>query len=955
MSEAKPTPNHKLHYERERHAWSQLEVADKVGTTPLNVSRWERGITHPSPYFRQKLCEIFEKSAQELGLVQESVQASKPSEPSQPLAPPSNSSVQETVASYWNVPYNRNLFFTGREDILAQLHHSLHVEERPIALAQPQAISGLGGIGKTQTAVEYAYRYRDTYDTVLWARADSPDLLISDFLLIAALLNLPQRNEQDQGLAVKAVLRWFDTHERWLLILDNADRLEMVNEFIPQIGKGHVLLTTRAHSTGTVAQRIEIEKMDLDEGTAFLLRRMKRLKSNTGLETISEAVRSQARAIVEAVDGLPLALDQAGAYIEETGCSLNDYLKFFKTRRRRLLRIRGRDATGHPEPVATTWSLSFEKVEQANAAAAELLRLCAFLHPDEIPQSLIVEGATGLGPSLQLLAEDELELNEAIGELHKYSLVKRDPEKKLLNIHRLVQAVIKDGMDEQTQREWAQRTLLLVNRAFPEVEFQNWSKCQEYLPHALLCSDLIHEWGISSTEAAQLLNRAGNYLSERAQYTEAEPFLQNALAMCEQMFGTEHVEVATYMNDLANFYVNKGQYAEAEMLFLQAREIRERILGPTHPYVATTINDLGLLYREQGWFARAEPFFEQALAIRLQALGFEHYDVAVSYNNLALIYGDLGKYANSEELYRQALALEEQLLGSDHPEVATTLNNIGWHYYRQGRFDLVEAPHLRALAIREKGQGPDHPYTAVSLNALGLLYRDQGNYTKAEPFLQRALTIRKRAYGPEHLDVAQSLQNLGTLYYRQGKYMLAEQLLRQSLRIREQMGLDNPLVSYSLHHLAILYRDQDNDDEAERLFQHTLAIREGAFGKDSVDVSYTLAALGVLYRNQGRYDEAEALFLRALAIQEQVLDPKHPTIAQGLSDLAILYSMQNKYVLAEQLYQRALAIQEQVLGLENPFVAATLENYAILLRKSGRESEAASMEARIQTIRAKQE
>ena len=950
---SKPTPNHRLRYERERRAWSQQDVADKVGTTPLNVGRWERSVTTPSPYFRQRLCEVFEKSVQELGLVHENSRTENVT--TALLQTLAIKHFQEAPAPVWNVPYNRNPLFTGREEILMRIRMALASNDQPLALTQPQAISGLGGIGKTQTAVEYAYRYRDSYEAVLWARADSTELLGSDYLLIAALLNLPLHKEQDQSMMIKAVLHWFDTHERWLLILDNADDLENIGELIPSAGKGHVLITTRTHSTGTIAERIEIETMDMDEGILLLLRRMKRLRDNARPESVPEAVRQQARSVVEALDGLPLALDQAGAYIEETGCSLNDYLKFFKTRHSRLLRLRGKSATGHPEPVATTWSLSFEKIEQANPAAAELLRLCAFLHPDEIPEAMIIAGASESGPTLQPVAEDEFELNQAIGELHKYSLVKRDPEKKILNIHRLVQAVLTDAMDKEAQREWAEKTVRIVNKAFPKVEFSTWPTCQQYLPHARTCAELIKQWNMSIAEAAQLLSRTGNYLCERAQYSEAEPLLQKALEIRQQVLGPEHIDVASAMSNLAGLYVYIGKYIQAEILYQQARGMYEHILGPTHPCVATTINDLALLYREQGWFAQAEPFLEQALALRIQAFGSEHPDVAVSFNNLALIYGDLGKYANSEELYQQALAIEERFLGAEHPEVATTLNNIGWLYYRQGRYDLVEAPHLQALAIREKGQGLDHPYVALSLNALGLLYRDQGYYTKAEPFLQRALMIREQAYGPEHLDVAQSLQNLGVLYYRQSKSTQAEQLLNRSISIREQMGPDNPLVAYSLHSLAILYRDQGKYDEAGRLFQRTLAIREGAFGKDNIHVSYTLAALAVLCRNQGKYDEAETLFLRALAIQERALDPKHPIIAQYLNDLALLYSSQNKYTQAEPLYQRALTAQEQILGPENPFVAATLENYAVLLRKTDRESEAAAMEERVQAIRAKQE
>ncbi len=878
MAKEKPTPNQQLRYERIRRGWSQQELADEIGTTPINIGRWERGVTLPGPHFRRKLCVVFEKTAQELGLLQETTATYTATEV--PPQTPTSALAQNTPRPLWNVPYNRNLLFTGREDILTQLHNAFMQGQYPVALAQPQAISGLGGIGKTQTAIEYAYRYRDSYDSILWARADSTDLLISDFLLIAALLNLPQRNEQDQSIVIKAVVHWFDTHERWLLIMDNADQLELVHKFIPSAGKGHVLLTTRANSTGTMAQHVELDTMGLEEGTLFLLRRAKLLKGNTlSLQSASNTIRGQAQAIVETVGGLPLALDQAGAYIEETGCNLSDYLKFYKSRRKRLLRTRGHNASGHPEPIATTWSLSFEKVERANAVAAELLRLCAFLHPDEIPEAMIIEGGTELGPVLQSAVEDELELNEAIVELRRYSLMKRDPEKKILNIHRLVQAVIKDGMEEVIQRGWAEQVVKMVNRAFPVVQFAHWPTCQQYLPHVQSCVDLIKQWDMHNAEAAQLLHRTGNYLYERAQYKEAELLLQKALAIHEQILGPEHVDVATDMNDLAGLYVDMGKYAQAEKLYLQARSIREGVLGSIHPDVASTINGLGLLYREQGWFAQAKPLFEQALAIR-KTLGTENSDLAGSYNNLALILSDQGKYTNVDILYKQALAIWERVLGPDHPEVATSLNNIGWHYYRQGRYDLVEALHLRALAIREKGLGADHPHVAMSLNALGLLYRDQGNYAKAESFLQRALIIREQANGPDHLDVGQSVQNIGVLYYLQGKYEQAESLLLRSLRIREQTGPDSPLVAYSLNALAILYRDQGRHVEAEKLFQRTLTIREQNLGKDSVDVSYTLAEFAVLYRDQGKYDQAELLFQQAIEIQEKMLEPEHP---KGLS------------------------------------------------------------------------
>jgi tetratricopeptide (TPR) repeat protein/transcriptional regulator with XRE-family HTH domain len=864
MAEIKANPNQKLRYERQRRAWSQQEVADMVGTTPLNVGRWERGVTYPGPHFRQKLCEVFGKSPQELGLVPGDLDADTSSVV--PLS--SNLLTQEAPTSYWNVPYNRNLLFTGREEILTQLRAVLTSEGQPIAICQPHAISGLGGIGKTQTAVEYAYRYRDNYDAVLWARADSPDLLTSDFLLIAALLNLPQRNRQEQSLVVEAVLHWFDTHEKWLLILDNADHLEMVSEFIPSAGKGHVLLTTRAHSTGTIAQRIEIEKLGLDEGMVFLLRRMKRLRRNAELKTMPESVRSQSQAIVEALDGLPLALDQAGAYIEETGCTLSDYLTFFKTRRKRLLRKRGDNASGHPEPVATTWSLSFEKVEQANPTAADLLRLCAFLHPDEIPESMIVKGASELGPILQPVVEDEFELNEAIGELRNYSLVKRDHELKILNIHRLVQAVLKDGMDKETLREWAKRSVRMVNLVFPKVEFASWLECQRALPHAQVCGDLIQQWDMTFAEAPRLLNNAGYYLQERGQYVAAESLLQRALTIRERVRGAVHQDVAQSLNDLACLYNVQGKYEQAESLFQRALAIREQVLGLNHPDTAQSFNNLAELYDTQGKYAQAEPLYLRALAIRERTLGFKHLDVAHSLNNLAWLYREQGKYIQAESCAQRALAICEETLDPAHPEIATSLNSLGAIYYCQDKYAEAESIFQRSLAIREQTLGLGHPEVASSLNNLSTIYRVQEKYSEAELLYQRALAIYEQQLGPRHSEMA-----------------------------------------YTLNGLAIIYHIQGKDTEAESLYQRALAIREQQLGCLHPDTANSLNRLAEFYSAKGQYDQAELYFQRALAIREQVLDSEHPDVAATLENYAHLFRKTNREAQAIELEERARAIR----------------------------------------------
>ncbi len=946
----KSTPNLKLRHERERRCWSQLELADMLGTTPLNVGRWERGITFPGPHLRQKLCEVFEKSAQELGLVPayaDPPTSPQPSQTPQPADAPYSSASPQTPLCLWNVPYSRNTLFTGREDILQQLRQALTLEDSPIALAQPQAISGLGGIGKTQTAVEYAYRYRNQYEAVLWVRADSYDSLVSDFLLIATLLCLPQRNENDQSMIIQAVIHWFDTHNNWLLILDNADDIAMVSACIPSAGKGHVVLTTRAHSTGTTAQRIELDNMGVEEGIVLLLRRAKILKGSVAsMKTINEGLRSQAQAIVEAVDGLPLALDQAGAYIEETGCSLADYLKFYKTRRTRLLRMRGKNATGHPEPVATTWSLSFEKIESANPAAAELLRLCAFLHPDAIPEAMIVDGAVELGPILQPLVEDEFELNEAIGELRKYSLIKRDPELKLLNVHRLVQSVLKDAMDKELQREWAERTVHMMNRVFPEVEFATWSLCQQYLPHAQVCVNLIEQWDMTFAESARLLNNAGHYLQERAQFTEAELFLHSALTKREQVLGAKHPAVAETLDNIAQLYSIKGNYGQAEVLFQRALMIFEQSAEAEKLNVATILNHMGQLYQRQGKYAQAEMFHEQSLTIRRQILGDDHIDLAQTLNDLADVYEIQGMYTKAGSLFQQALIILERVVGPEHPLTITCLDNVGVVYYRLGKYAEAESYLIRSLTFYEQVMGRDHPETAMGFFNLAITYYAWGKYKQAEPLFLQALAIWEETLGFNHPYVASALNALAKHFSTQGRYVEAEAFFQRALTIREQLlGTTHLEVALSLHGLGVLYYKQGKYTEAEQLLKRTLTIREQIAKPASPLIAQTFNDLAYLYNDLGRSTEAEQLFRQALIIEEQALGPVHPDIAYSLNGLARLYIAQNQYEYAEPLLKRVLAIYEQSLVPEHPQSVLALKDYAILLQKMGRKAEKAQLQA----------
>lgn len=915
--------NELLEYEREQRSWSREELADQINVTETRmVYRWEREGVLPHYSYRRALSSIFGRSPKELGLVKNEI-------------------------PFWNVPYRRNPFFTGRVDVLTQLHLMLE-KEKTAALSQVHAITGLGGIGKTQLAIEYAYRYGDEYQAVFWVRADSREALVSDLVELAILLRLSESDARDQKRAIEAVQRWFKAVTSWLLILDNVEDLRIIDDFLPLRGKGHTVLTTRMHFTGTLAHSIDLDVMDADEGMLFLLRRAKLIIQNAPADP-EAAYYMNARELTELLGGLPLALDQAGGYIEETGCSVGEYLEIYKGEGIALLGERGMFANGHPKAVVSTLFLSFEKLQDVSPPAAMLLQLLAFLHPDAIPEEMITGGASELGPAFQSIAAHPLKLNDIFRELHRFSLVRRNAVDKALTVHRLVQAVLTGILDDDTARLRVERTVRMVNRVFPEVQVATWPQCERYLVQALVCADLIAKYHLEFLEAARLLDLTGRYLYERGRILEADPLLHRALAMREKVPGPEHADTTVSLNNLGLLYHAQGKYEQAEPLYIRALQVREMLLGTDHPDTAIILHNLAALYHAQGKYEQAESTYQQALQIREQTLGPEHPDTAISLDSLAVLYADQGKYGQAELLGRRVLAIKEQILELDHPDIAVSLSNLAGFYHAAGKYAGAVPLYQRARAIFEKVLGPLHLHTATSLDNLAGLYADQGNYIQAEILSRQALRIKEKTLGREHPEVYQSLITLASIYQAQEKFEPAETLYQRALTICEKtLGMEHAYTAGCLTYLAILYTEQEKYETAEPLSRRALAIKEKVLGPAHASTATSLDNLATIYHGQGKYEQAAALCLRALAIREEVLEPQHLHIAASLLTLATIYIDEARYSEAESLLQLALSIREQHLQAEHPEVIKVLESYSKLLTKLNREEEAAVLKARIQ-------
>lgn len=737
----------------------------------------------------------------------------------------------------WLIPEAmRTRYFTGRDDLLARLREQLQERHRG-------ALSGLGGAGKTQAAIEYAIRHRAEYPNgVFWVNAETIGGLTSGLVEIAKALQLSTAESNDQEAVVAAVLEWLNRHDGWLLILDNVEERGDLRGFVPTHGKGDVLITSRESVFAElgIPRALEVRDLNADEAVRFLLAR-------TGRDDADSNDRGAASELAAELGNLPLALEQAAAYITETNVSFSAYLSAFRKRRITLLEKAG--AFVSHETVAVTWAANFEAVQRVSPAAADVLRVSALLAPDAIPFEFFLDGARSLGDSIaEALADpDDLAIAEALRPLARYSLIRTDAGTRAFSVHRVVQEIARAAVPEPERRAYVKRAVLALYAAFPEVEYANWSLCGRLVPHVASIARWLGDCDGQPESVGGLLSRAALYLSERGRYAEAQALHERALTVRESAFAPDHPDVAISLNNLAVVHWYRGRYAEAQALNERALAIRERALPPDHPDLANSLTLQAILYSAQGRYAEAEPLYERALAIRERALGPDHPSLARSLSNLANSYEERGAYAESLPLYERALAIWQRALGPEHPDVAAGLDNLGRAYAKHGRYADAESLFERALAMRERSLGPDHPDIRYSLSNLADLSVNQGKYTRAEALYQRALSIQERTLLPDHRSVAITLTGFANLRAHQGRLAESEALYERALSIHERsIGSDHVFAADTLVGLASLRKEQGRTPDAITLYERALAIRARTFASDHPALAELRSTIGAL-------------------------------------------------------------------------------------------------------------
>lgn len=487
----------------------------------------------------------------------------------------------ETSKKIIKLPYPHNPNFTGRQKFLSALAQPLiQAASSPTIFA----LVGNGGMGKTQIALEHAHRPENGFKYVWWLRSEQPATLLDDYVGIAEDLKLPGWNLRDTDQTIKAVKQRLEgeSSSRWLLVFDNAIKPDDLMKYLPVSGSGQIMITSRLSVWDGMARTLEVGVFQRDErqdeSVEFLL---KRTWQND---------RTEAKNLARELGDLPLALEQAGAYIKETGISFPDYLDRFKKDRKKLLK-HGKPLN-YPDTVATTWEISFQAVQEERPVGGDLLNLCAFLAPDAIARTMLEGGAKHLTADLASSVQDAGEFDACIAVLKKYSLI--NVADSLISIHQLVQVVVQDKMSPEEQKLWAESALKMVNDAFSfdQLDQETWEKCSKLSAHAFYATQHAEKLEILPQETANLLNSLGRYLNNKMELDSARSVLERALAIDEKALGPEHTRVAIDVNNLGSVLQALGDLEGAKRCCERALTIFEKRLGKDHPNAVLVRNNL---------------------------------------------------------------------------------------------------------------------------------------------------------------------------------------------------------------------------------------------------------------------------------------------------------------------------------------------------------------------------
>ncbi|KAH8680629.1 hypothetical protein BX600DRAFT_490989 [Xylariales sp. PMI_506] len=875
------------------------------------------------------------------------------------------------------IPFGRDTDFVERGAIFDEIYRRCAEPGSRIALV------GLGGIGKSQLAIEYAYRVRDrSPDTwVFWIHASNAARFESSFRDITNYLQIPGRYDKDANI-FQLVHDWLrDEHRKWLLILDNLDDVSyllgvqnnqlgsLVGEnrmkqqqplaaYLPQCPNGSILVTTR--SKDAVRNLVEdcdmliIEPMSKDEALTLLQKKL--------------AIQRDDKLgdLVEELEYMPLAIVQAAAYItkRQPRCSVQQYLDQYRASDRKKESLLSQEG-GQPRrdreaknSIITTWQISFEHVRQSRPSAADLLSLMSFFDRQGIPEILLrirtenkitqskapehlvggrsevdvdesddgnSDGSDDETNSSTSSASDDDGFEEDIVTLREYCFISVNDDGGTFEMHRLVQIATRKWLTEHNQsQQWEAKFLQNLDTELPDGEYENWPTCQLFFPHVMLTATRKPKSPDLLRDWASILYKGAWYTCNMHNGVQTEMLSSQATRAWKKIFGQEDIRTLWSMEILGRGLDLQGRWDEAEKMFLQVIEARKKTLGEEHPDTLNSMANLASTYGNQGRWEMAETLEVQVVEIRMKNLGVDHPTTLATMNNLATTYMSQGRWVAAEQVFKQLLETRKRTLGEGHPSTLNSMNNLALIYEHQGQWQAAETLNVQVMETYTQQLGEAHPTTLTSMTNLALIYGNQGRWQAAETLNARVVEIRKEQLGEEHPSTLNSMNNLAQVYVNQGRWDAAEAINVQVVETcRKKLGEDHPTTLSSMNNLVFIYQVQGRWKAAETLILQVVEACKKKLGEDHPHTLTSMANLASAYSNQGLLEAAEALNVQVMEIRKTKLGEDHPDTLASMNNLAFTLKESGKVTEAIRLMQQCVELMRTKIGPQHPHTSSS--------------------------------
>ena len=654
------------------------------------------------------------------------------------------------------IPFPRNEHFVGRDSQLKELTARLNTDQ----FCRRVAVWGLGGVGKTQIVLEFAYKTRETLPkcSIFWVYANTSASFERGYADIAECLKLPGRTDQNANikLLVQAALSQRESGH-WILIIDNADDIDMLSkrgddsgsmalvDYLPDSYIGSIVFTTRTRKAAISLAKnnmIQVDEMSQDDAIEVLRK--------TLLQTDLLSDKSTITRLLNTLGYLPLAIAQAVSYINKNDISIAEYIELCESSEEDIIEVLSEDFEDEgrykdmKNPVATTWLISFIQICRQDKLAGKYLSFIACLVRQNIPRSLLP------------VALSKKKAIDAIGTLTAYSFVTKLNSDDLFDMHRLVHIATRNWLNNENKLSaWTDKALLRLADVFPSGDHKNRAMWSIYLPHAYYVLSQHCLSNTNKTAKIVLLDKVGWCLESSGQYYKAEQMHRQVLELRKVVLGPEHPDTLTSMSNVARALSDQGNYREAEQMHRQVLELDKIVLGPEHPDTLTSMSHIAQALSDQGNYREAEQMHQQVLELRKVVSGPEHPDTLTSMSNVARALSNQGNYREAEQMHRQVLELDKVVSGPEHPDTLTSMSNIAQALSNQGNYREAEQMHRQVLELRKIVSGPEHPDTLTSMSNVARALSKQGNYREAEQMHRQVLELDKVVSGPRastHID-----------------------------------------------------------------------------------------------------------------------------------------------------------------------------------------------------------